>query len=136
MLNDRVREYLAERDLRAVSQEKLLQIFQTELRANHNQAKHVMVDLAWHHQKGKWGGVDYARTIWGAPEHWVSQGKVCGPPGYRNPIARELDKIDDVQSVRIECAPTPYVGRRTPGAGRAASPFRGRRPRRHLRVGE
>ena len=88
MLNDRVREYLAERDLRAMSRERLLQIFQTELRANHNQAKHVMVDLEWHHQKGKWGGKDYARSICGAPDPCVSHGKVCGPPVSRNPIAR------------------------------------------------
>lgn len=62
----------------------------TELRANGNRTRHMMMELGWSQYQVKWGNVDYARAIWAAPDYVVNEGFVLGPDGYKKRVAEAL----------------------------------------------
>ena len=49
-----------------------------------------MIELGWTQYKLKWGGVDYARTLWVEKEYWVVDGTLYGPDGFQEALCDHL----------------------------------------------
>ena len=49
----------------------------------------MLPDLGWQLEKAKWGGKDYARSIWVKPGYSVHRGRVTGSDGYDYAIDKQ-----------------------------------------------
>jgi len=85
------RETLREHDIVAIAEADLVPLLSQKLNFSTEQIKHVMTELEWTRKKAKWGGVDYARMIWTAPNYTVVGGKLVTPDGERT----EVQAIDE-----------------------------------------
>ncbi|SDW62984.1 primase-helicase family protein [Litoreibacter albidus] len=93
---EQLEELLAARKVFAISQEDLVGLCHSALKCNPNQVRHMMTELGWTRSNVKWGGVDYARSIWVHPDYYVNEGKVTGPDGESKKIEGEFDDIEIV----------------------------------------
>lgn len=87
---EQLREWLDERGHNAISQSDLIQHFQ-EARLNEETIRHKMLELGWHRQTAKWGGVDYGRVIWIRPGYSFYRGEVRGPDGVSKALEPDFE---------------------------------------------
>lgn len=73
----------------AIPQGKLVGLAKDDLHINPNRLNHMMPDLGWQLEKAKWGGRDYARSIWVKPGYSVHRGRVTGSDGYDYAIDKQ-----------------------------------------------
>ncbi len=105
---EQLEELLAERGAFAISQADLVQLCIDRLKCNPNQIRHLMTELRWSRSNVKWGGVDYARSIWVHPDYQVSGGQVKGPGGYEEAVVTDHE---DIEFQEREPASLPEIGR-------------------------
>lgn len=91
---DRMQEYLDRGKWHAVAEADIVTIVTEKLRVNINTTKHLMFDLGWTKRAVKWGGVDYARQIWVRPGYIAADGKLHGPEGFEEDLAKHLEDQD------------------------------------------
>jgi hypothetical protein len=87
---DQLKEHLDAEGQHAIPESEVVAVITGTLGANINTTKHLMSDLGWSKCAVKWGGVDYARQLWVRPGHSVEKGKIFGPDGFEEPLARHL----------------------------------------------
>lgn len=89
---DQLKEHLDAAGLDAIPEADVVEIVTTKLRANIATTKHMMSDLGWTKREVKWGKVDYGRQLWVRPGYTVQNGKIFGPDGYEQRLAKHLDR--------------------------------------------
>jgi len=87
VLQQVLEEIVAKKEVYAIPQSALVDIFTKQLRANPNRITHMMNELGWFPQKAKWGGIDYRRVVWVHPDYHLTNGRVTGPSDYDEPVA-------------------------------------------------
>lgn len=93
----RLEEYLEGAGRFAMPQEELAKWFVEQLKTNQNRIRHMMPELGWRPEKAKWGGADYARSLWVHPDYQVTGGRVRGPGGYDEPICPTEEEIEIIE---------------------------------------
>lgn len=76
VMQDRLAEMLTREDIKAIPEEDLCRKVGEDFQIAPNRLKHLMLELSWTREDKKWGGKDYTRKIWLAPEHTMHRGKV------------------------------------------------------------
>lgn len=89
---ENLREHLDGRSINAISEADLTRYFQEQLRANPESIRHHMSDLNWHRLSVKWGGVDYARSLWVRDGYSMYRGKLRSPDGTEIPFSTDLEE--------------------------------------------
>lgn len=87
---DQLKEHLDATRQHALPEAEVVEMVTSKLKANINTTKHLMSDLGWRKQELKWGGVDYARQLWVRPGYTVQRGKIFGPDGFEEALAKHL----------------------------------------------
>lgn len=85
-----LREFLGSEGTKAITEKDLRLYFTKEMRHSSNAIRHMMSELGWTRYEVKWGGVDYARAIWVAPQHSIDRGNIYGPNGYQKAVCDTL----------------------------------------------
>jgi hypothetical protein len=86
----------SEREQFAIPEADVVRVITEELKGNTNMTRHLMTDLGWKKKKVKWDGKEYARSIWVKPEFHVNNGKIQGPEGYAQDLAKHFERPDDL----------------------------------------
>ncbi|PJE34324.1 hypothetical protein CVM52_22880 [Pseudooceanicola lipolyticus] len=94
VLQQELEESIAAQGVFAIPQTTLRKWFAEKLKANPNRIPHFMHELGWHQEKAKWGGFDYARSIWVHPDYQVSGGRVRGPDGYDELVSAVEEAVE------------------------------------------
>ncbi len=87
---DQLKELLDAKKQNAIPEAEVVEVVTDTLKANINTTKHLMSDLGWSKCAVKWGGVDYARQLWVRPGFSVDRGKLFGPDGFEEGLAKHL----------------------------------------------
>lgn len=87
---DQLKELLDAKKQNAIPEAEVVEVVTGTLKANINTTKHLMSDLGWSKCAVKWGGVDYARQLWVRPGFSVDRGKLFGPDGFEEALAKHL----------------------------------------------
>jgi hypothetical protein len=105
-----LRELLDKRGQHAVPQADVVKLVREDLGQNPNSKRHAMMEMGWTKFSVKWGGCDYARTIWVRDGYWVDRGSVKGPDNYAQPIAAHVEQpcqlktdISGQRDITTEC---------------------------------
>ncbi|WP_120503432.1 primase-helicase family protein [Sulfitobacter mediterraneus] len=98
---DQLEEYLNADQLVVVPQETVATYVRKELNGNGNQTRHLMNELRWTKSTVKWGGKDYARSIWARPGYAVDGGKIYGTEHEGTPIAEYLVSKGAFEEIEI-----------------------------------
>lgn len=83
-------EFLGSEGTKAITEKDLRVYVSKEMRLSSNAIRHMMTDLSWTRHEVKWGGKDYARAIWVAPQHSIDRGNIYGPNGYQKAVCDTL----------------------------------------------
>lgn len=83
-------EYLGREKCIAITEQDLAAYVTSGMRVNPNALRHMMDELRWTRHSVKWGGKDYARAIWVAPDHGVYRGEILGPQGFKQAVCDVL----------------------------------------------
>jgi hypothetical protein len=89
---DILEEHLNAQKYLVIPQDDVAKYVREELGAKASQVRHLMDELGWVKSSVKWGGADYARSIWTRPGYAVDGGKVYGPKVDGVPIVECLEK--------------------------------------------
>lgn len=89
---DQLKEHLDAAELHAIPEVAVVEIVTSKLKANIATTKHMMSDLGWTKREVKWGKVDYGRQLWVRPGYTVQNGKINGPEGYEQNLAKHLER--------------------------------------------
>lgn len=76
---DILEEHLNAQKYLVIPQDDVAKYVREELGSKASQVRHLMDELGWVKSTVKWGGADYARSIWTRPGYAVDGGKVYGP---------------------------------------------------------
>lgn len=90
---DQLEEFLNQVGDYAVPEATVIDHVRGEMYLNANSIRHMMPELGWHKLRVKWGGVDYARSLWVKSGYTVSGGYVHGPDGYRKKLKDNIEGI-------------------------------------------
>lgn len=83
-------EYLGGEECIAIAEQDLRAYVTKEMRVSPNAIKHMMTELGWQRHNVKWGGKDYARALWTAPNYSVDRGDILGPDGFKKAVCDVL----------------------------------------------
>lgn len=83
-------EFLGRENTLAITEQDLRVYIAKEMRVNVNSLQHMMTDLGWTRHTAKWGGTDYARAIWVAPQHRLDRGNILAADGSKQAVCDVL----------------------------------------------
>lgn len=83
-------EFLGKEECVAIAEQELRAYVTKEMRVSANSIKHMMTELGWRRHTVKWGGKDFARTLWTAPNYTVDRGNILGPEGFKKAVCDVL----------------------------------------------
>jgi hypothetical protein len=83
-------EYLGRENVVAITEQDLRIYVAKEMHLKSTTIQHMMTDLGWSRHTAKWGGKDYARTLWVAPKHGLDRGNILGPNGSKQAVCDVL----------------------------------------------
>jgi hypothetical protein len=86
-----LQEELNKLELKAIPESNLAGFISKTLKGSVSQTRHLMAQLGWTKVKLKWGGVQYSRALWVAPEFYVDRGYLHGPDFKVVKIDEHLD---------------------------------------------
>jgi hypothetical protein len=85
-----VKEFLGHEQAIAMAESDLRAYVCKEMRLKANSIRHIMSELEWSRHDVKWGGKDYTRALWTAPDYGVDRGHIVGPNGFKKPVCDVL----------------------------------------------
>lgn len=92
----RLREYLMEEGIHALPESEAVKLVKNLLSGNISSTKHLMAELGWSKESVKWGGCEYARSIWTEKGYWADRGKLRGPDGFEEDLPKHFKKTTEV----------------------------------------
>jgi hypothetical protein len=87
---DQLAEFLGDQGLDVIPQVNVSNYVVKDLKQNGNRTRHMMQELGWRQYRLKWGGIDYARTLWAKPGFHVEGGNIIRPDGTVEAVCDHL----------------------------------------------
>ncbi|MDE4063689.1 primase-helicase family protein [Phaeobacter gallaeciensis] len=87
-----LREHLDQAECNCIAESELVTFVQQQLKGNIETIRHKMIELGWHRETLKWGGVDHKRALWIRGGYSAYRGKLKAPDGSSSPITSPLEE--------------------------------------------
>lgn len=85
-----LKEYLDGEGAIAIAETAVRAYVRLNMHLSVNAIRHMMSELGWKRHDVKWGGKDYTRALWTAPDHSVDRGSIVGPNGFKQAVCDVL----------------------------------------------